>query len=85
MDLLLEIIVEIILEGAMEASSSKKVPLPARIFLAVVLFGLYAFISGVLVVVGLQNDSPLIVVIGILLFVFFTVGILFKVWKIKKR
>ena len=46
MDIIMEVLFELILEGALEASSDRKVPLVVRIAAAIVLLGIYGGMIG---------------------------------------
>lgn len=50
--MLIEFIMSLILEGTLEAGTSRKVPLPLRILLLLVFFSFYAALIGVIIMVG---------------------------------
>lgn len=81
MEVLLEIIMTIILDGSMEAVTEKKIPLFIRIAAAVFLFILYGGFCGFLIYLGIVNKSGLIIGIALFLLVMIAAAI---VWKYKK-
>ncbi len=50
--MIMEFIVSLILEGTLEAGTSKKVPLPLRILLLLVFFAFYCALIGVFIMIG---------------------------------
>ena len=52
MEFILELLFEIIVEGSIELSTHKKVPMPLRILAFIICFGLFGFIAGGISVVG---------------------------------
>ena len=52
MEFILELLFEIIVEGSIELSTHKKVPMPLRIMAFIICFGLFGFIAGGITVVG---------------------------------
>lgn len=66
---LLEIVLEIILEGAVQTASSSRVPLIVRVVLAALLAAAWLGLSGLLLYVGAQSGSiPLLFCGGLFLF-----------------
>ncbi|MBR3970102.1 MAG: hypothetical protein IKJ87_03390 [Ruminococcus sp.] len=53
--MLIEFIMSLILEGTLEAGTSRKVPLLLRIFLLLVFFSFYAAIIGVFIMLGVNS------------------------------
>lgn len=84
MDLLFEIIVEIIFEGAIEATTEKRVPMPIRILLATVLLVFFGGICGALLWVGISDKNWIILIISIILIIALISGVIYKVCKIRK-
>ena len=81
MDDLVEIFLEIVLEGVIEAAGSKKVPVPARILLAGVTVLLALGLLGFLFWTGVREQSlPVMLAAGALL-----VGLVLLFWqKVRK-
>ena len=52
MEFLLELLLEIIMEGSIELGSAKSVPMPIRILAAVIVFSVFFGMGGVLVYMG---------------------------------
>ena len=86
MEFLFEFIFEIIVEGAIAATSEKRVPLPLRILAAVfvvVLFGGVLFLiilTGILCLQG-EEKQPAVAVLMFLISAIFAVGLTFKAVK----
>ena len=76
---MLDIIFELILNGAIEAVGSKKVPIAFRIALALVLLIFIYGVCGLLIYVGIETGNMALAVLGVLLLVIFTVLIISKV------
>lgn len=85
MDFLLELVFEIILEGAIEAASDTKVPMPIRILLATVLLGLYLGLVVLIVYIGISNKNGLVIAIGIFLSLLIAGAVWYKCLKFKNR
>lgn len=74
MEFVLELILEIIIEGTFELSTSKKVILPIRIILSLILLLIYGALIGVIAMVGIGlwqdgNVPAALMVFGIDLFI----------------
>ena len=69
MDFLLEILFEIIFEGVIEMTSSRRVPFIIRLILAIVVLAFYLFITGCVMYVGIIEQQIVIFLIGLLIFV----------------
>ena len=65
MDSLLELVLEIVVEGAIGAAGSRQVPLPVRLVLGGLLLALLLGLSGLLVWVGLDTGRWFLVALGI--------------------
>ena len=85
MDDLLELVLEIILEGAAAAADSKRVPLPVRILMAALMILFFGGIAGLLLWTGIGSGSWGLAVLGILLLVGFAALVLVRVKRIRKR
>lgn len=85
MDIMIEIIIEILFEGAMEAVENKWIPKVIRIILAVLLLAFYFGLVGLFFYWGVRERSRLCIVVG--MFLLFLVTILgMKIYRgIKKR
>lgn len=67
MEILIEIIFEIIFDGALELTTKKKVPMFFRVLAAVILLAFYIGLGGILIYVGIINKSGIVVAIAVLL------------------
>ena len=81
MEILLEVILDIVLEGSIEIASDKKVPLPIQIVGTIIIAMVYFGILGSLLYLGIHNNSWIILLIDGC-FLLLTV---FAVWKGYKR
>ena len=54
MEFVLELLFEIIVEGSIELSTHKKVPMPLRVLAFIICFGLFGFIAGGISVIGIN-------------------------------
>ena len=72
---------EIIVEGSLEASFDKKVPLWIRIIAGIILIVVYGGLVGFLIYEGIRSVNWGLLVIGIALLVFFAFGF----WKVFKK
>jgi uncharacterized membrane protein YqjE len=76
MNSLLELVLEIVMEGAIGAAGSRQVPLPVRLVLGGLLLALLLGLSGLLVWVGLDTGRWFLAALGIAMFL----GGLFRAW-----
>lgn len=53
--MIMEFIVSLILEGTLEAGTSKKVPIPLRILLLIIFFAIYAALIGIIIMLGING------------------------------
>ena len=86
MEILFEIIFEIIVDGALEAASSRRVPLPFRILAALVIVGLFGGVIFLIVFTGvicLSSEDNLIAVAVILFLIAALVSALL-IWRVIK-
>lgn len=84
-ELMIDIVAEGLLEGAVDGMDSKKVPMPLRILLAVFLFALLIGVGAFFVFAVLDSKS---VILGILLgavFIGLFGGLTWKVCKVFKK
>ena len=79
LDDIIEIILELILDGMIEATGSKKVPMPIRIGLGILLAAIIIGVCGLLLYVGIASGSILLIIISVVLLVAATVWIYSKV------
>jgi len=84
LDDMIEVVLELMIDGAMEAAGSKKVPLPIRILLAgiILMFGLG--LTGLLFWVGIDSGSTGLMILAVVLLVAF-VGWIFVTVRRHKR
>ena len=82
MDDFLELLLEIIVDGAMGAAEDRRVPLWARILLGAVLLALFLGISGLLIAADIGTGSWGLIVLGAL-FLACTAGM--AVHKLRQR
>lgn len=64
-----ETALELVVEGAVSATSEKKIPLFLRVLIGILLIGFYMGIVGLIVYIGIKNASLVIVGMGIALFI----------------
>ena len=83
MEFIMEIILDLILEGSVEAASSKKVPLPVRILASVILLAVYGGLIGFLVYIGIHEKIWLVLVLAAVILII-TVLAFYHVYK-KRR
>ena len=69
LDDILEFVLEIVIEGMFEATSSSRVPTVVRFLLGAVLGIFYLGLFGLLFAVGVKSGSGLLIVIDLVLFV----------------
>ena len=85
LDDIIEILLELVLDGAMEAVDSPKVPMPLRIFLGGLVLGVALSLVGLIAWVGISSGSILIMLIAAALLVGVTILVVRKVKKFKKE
>ena len=83
MEIIMEIILDLILEGSVEAASSKKVPLPVRILASVILLAVYGGLIGFLVYIGIHEKKWLVLVLAAVILII-TVLAFCRVYKRRK-
>lgn len=84
MDDLLEVILEIVPDGTIEAASSRKVPLPLRILLGAFVWVFLLIICGVMVKIGIEQHSVILVGLSVLIFVVYVYIIISKIIKCRR-
>ena len=85
MDSLLEILLEILAEGAVEAAGSRRVPLAVRILLGLLLAGAALGLVGLMVWVGIDTRTPALAVFGVLLGLLLAGGAVRRVCRFRSR
>jgi len=72
MEILVEFIFEVIIDGAFEVSSDKKLPLPVRIISAIVLIGVFGLYVGLICICfyyGIHNQNWIMLFVGIIILI----------------
>lgn len=86
MEILFEIIFEIIVDGALEAVSSRKVPMPLRILAALIVVGVFGGVIFLIVFTGIiclrSKDNIIAVAIILFLIAAMVAGVL--IWRVVK-
>lgn len=85
LDDIIEFLLELVLDGMVEAADSKRVPMPIRIALLGVIAGVMLGVVGLLLWVGISSGSVLMIAIAVGLLIFFAVGGYFKIKKIRNK
>lgn len=85
MDMILEFLFEIIIEGSLELVTHKKVPLIIRIFAGILVLAVYGGLIGLCFFFGIQNSQPILIVIGIIILLFAFLAINKKVKERRMR
>lgn len=83
MELILEIIMEVILEGCFKAATCKKLPLFVRVTFAILLLVVYISLFGGLLYLGIKTNSLILILLVSIVFILLTTLIIFKL--VKKR
>ena len=83
MDDIIEVVLELILDGMVEAANSKTEPMPIRIGVAAILGLLVLALFGLLLWVGISSGSVLLIVLSVVLLVACIAWVCFKVKKHK--
>jgi len=84
LDDFIELILELILDGAIEAAGSKKVPMPMRIILAAIILAFVFGVCGLLICIGVDTGNMGLMVLGTAIAVVFIVLAIVKIRKHKK-
>ena len=79
LDDIIEIVLELILDGMIEAIGSNKVPMPIRIGLVVLLAAIVVGVCGLLLYVGISSGSLLLIIISVVLLVAAAIWVCSKV------
>ena len=74
MEFIMEFLFELIVEGSLEASSDKKVPLPVRIIAAIVLIVVYGGMIGLFLYSGIHGRNWGMLILGVIILVITVLG-----------
>ena len=90
MEFLFEIIFEVVVEGAIAATSEKRVPMPLRILAAVFVVGLFGGVLFLIIFTGIlclqgEDKQPAVAVLMFLIAAIFAGGLTFKAAKFYKN
>lgn len=85
LDDIIEMILDLILDGMVEAAGSKKVPMPIRIALGAILSLVVLALFALLLYVGIRSGSVVLIVIAVILLVAVVIGVALKVKAFKSR
>ena len=85
LDDFIELILELILDGAIEAAGSKRVPMPVRILLAAMIMALVFSVCGLFIYIGVDTGNAGLTVLGTAIVVVFIVLAIVKIRKYKKQ
>lgn len=81
MEIILEILFELIVEGSIGAVGDKKIPVPIRILAAVFLLLLFGAVVGALIYIGISEGSWIAVAAGIAI----ALITVFAIWRTVKK
>lgn len=84
MDFIIEILLEIILDDALESVTEKKIPLPIRIFVALVLLVFYLGFGGCLLYIGIAKKNGMMTGIAIFWFLMIACVIIRKCKELRR-
>lgn len=82
---IIEIILEIIFLGSIDAMSTKQVPVVLRVFAATVLLAIYFGLFALLLVVGINTGSTMFIVVAFVVLILSAVLVIPKIRQIKKQ
>ena len=82
---IIEIILEFIFLGSIDAMSSKQVPLILRVLVATVLLALNLGLFALLLVVGINTGSATLIVVAFVVLLLIAILVIPKIKQIKKR
>lgn len=83
MDFILELVMTIIFEGAVEAVTEKRVPMLIRVLLAILLLSFYLGLVGMFIYLGIRDKSGICMGAAVLLFVLVTAVVVRKYREIR--
>ena len=81
MEIILDILFELIIEGSIGAVGDKKVPLPLRILAAVILVVIFGGLVGVLIYIGIDEKNWIIVICGVVV----AIAVIGAVWQTVRK
>ena len=81
MDDLLDLVLGILFEGALEAAGSRRVPLPVRVALWIVLLAFMAGIVGLVAWVGVETGRPGLLVLSAAM----AAGFALMLWALRRQ
>ena len=81
MEIILDILFELIVEGSLGAVGDKKVPLPLRILAAVLLIVVFGGLVGVMIYIGIDEKNWFIIAGGVII----AIAVAGAVWKTMKK
>lgn len=85
LDDIIEVVLELVLDGAIEAAGSKKVPMPIRILAAGIVLVIALGLIGPLFWVGVDSNSTGLVTLAVVLLVVFSGWVFFAVRRHNRR
>ena len=84
MEMIFEILLDLIIDGSLQAVQDKKIPLFLRIAAAAVLLTVYGGFVGLILYWGIHNKNVLLIILSIGLLIFFGFGFL-KAYKNRRK
>lgn len=84
MEMIFEILLDLIIDGSLQAVQDKKTPLFLRIAAAAVLLTVYGGFVGFILYLGIHNKNVLLIIFSIGLLIFFGFGFL-KAYKDRRK
>lgn len=79
LDDILGIVFELILDGVVEAINWKKVPMPVRVILSVVILVLVLGVCGFLIGNGINTGKVALIILGVVLLIVFTALAIYEI------
>lgn len=84
-DDIIELILDLVLNGAAEVVDCKKAPKAVRVISAVIILAVLIGVCGFLIWIGLSDDKVVLTLLGVGLFVLFVIMGTYKVMKYRKK
>ena len=84
MDLILEIILDLIIDGYHDAASDRKIPLAVRVIVIILVIAVYGGLTGYCFYLGIHDRSLIALAIGGLI-LFLTVPVIIRLLKKNKQ
>lgn len=85
MELILELLVEIVLEGCLNVTEEKKVPMPLRILCGMGFVGFYVGFMVLLLFIALENESMVMLLVTVFVALLVLVVLVYKLQAIRKQ